>query len=102
MKFGGKRNIHVVLPQTSYVKTKIATFERQLTLQDTLGGFVALLAEGDERAVSILDELALLKYNGKLKDRLEQVGFRNVRLAGDLRGNDYGVNATRLLVVAWK
>ena len=78
MKFGGKRNIHVVLPQTSYVKTKIATFERQLTLQDTLGGFVALLAEGDERAVSILDELALLKYNGKLKDRLERGSLSEV------------------------
>ena len=71
MKFGSKRNIHVVLPQPSYVKTKIATFERQLTLQDTLGGFVALIAEGDERAISILDELALLKYNNQLKQRLE-------------------------------
>lgn len=78
MKFGGKRNIHVVLPQTSYVKTKIATFERQLTLQDTLGGFVALLAEGDERAVSILDELALLKYNGKLKDRVDRSSLSEV------------------------
>lgn len=78
MKFGGKRNIHVVLPQTSYVKTKIATFERQLTLQDTLGGFVALLAEGDERAVSILDELALLKYNGKLKERVDQGSLSEV------------------------
>lgn len=78
MKFGGKRNIHVVLPQTSYVKTKIATFERQLTLQDTLGGFVALLAEGDERAVSILDELALLKYNGKLKERIDRVSLSEV------------------------
>lgn len=78
MKFGGKRNIHVVLPQTSYVKTKIATFERQLTLQDTLGGFVALLAEGDERAVSILDELALLKYNGKLKDRVDRGSLSEV------------------------
>lgn len=78
MKFGGKRNIHVVLPQTSYVKTKIATFERQLTLQDTLGGFVALLAEGDERAVSILDELALLKYNGKLKERVDRGSLSEV------------------------
>jgi hypothetical protein len=78
VKFGGKRNIHVVLPQTSYVKTKIATFERQLTLQDTLGGFVALLAEGDERAVSILDELALLKYNGKLKDRVDRSSLSEV------------------------
>lgn len=78
MKFGAKRNIHVVLPQTSYVKTKIATFERQLTLQDTLGGFVALLAEGDERAVSILDELALLKYNGKLRERIEHGSLSDV------------------------
>ncbi len=72
MSFGAKRNIHVVLPQPSYVKTKIATFERMLTLQDTLGGFVALIAEGDERAISILDELALLKYNNQLKERLEK------------------------------
>lgn len=42
-------------------------------------------------------------YSGQeLKDRLEQVGFTKVKLAGDLRGNDYGVNATRLLVIAWK
>ncbi len=78
MKFGGKRNIHVVLPQTSYVKTKVATFERQLTLQDTLGGFVAFLAEGDERAVSILNELALLKYNGKLRERIEHGAMSEV------------------------
>ncbi len=78
MKFGGKRNIHVVLPQTSYVKTKVATFERQLTLQDTLGGFVALLAEGDERAISILNELALLKYNGKLRERIERGSLSDV------------------------
>jgi hypothetical protein len=69
--FGAKRNIHIVLPQPSYVKTKIATFERQLTLQDTIGGFAALIAEGDDRAISILDELALLKYNGHLRERLE-------------------------------
>lgn len=78
MKFGGKRNIHVVLPQTSYVKTKIETFQRNLTIQDTLGGFVALLAEGDERAVSILNELALLKYNGKLKDRVDRGALSDV------------------------
>lgn len=78
MKFGGKRNIHVVLPQTSYVKTKVATFERQLTLQDTLGGFVALLAEGDDRAISILNELAVLKYNGKLRERIERGSLSEV------------------------
>lgn len=78
MKFGGKRNIHVVLPQASYVKTKVATFERQLTLQDTLGGFVAFLAEGDDRALSILNELALLKYNGKLRERIEHGSLSDV------------------------
>ena len=78
MKFGAKRNIHVVLPQTSYVKTKIATFERQLTLQDTLAGFVAFLADGDDRAVSILNELALLKYNGKLRERIEHEALSDV------------------------
>jgi SAM-dependent methyltransferase len=42
-------------------------------------------------------------YSGQeLKDRLEQVGFDNIKLAGDLRGNEYGVNATRLLIVARK
>lgn len=71
-KFGAKRNIHIVLPQTSYIKTKIATFERQLTLQDTISGFAALIAEGDERAISILDELALLKYGGHLRERIER------------------------------
>lgn len=78
MKFGQKRNIHVVLPQTSYVKTKIATFERNLTIQDTVGGFVALLAEGDERALSILDDLALLKYNGKLRERIDRGSLSEV------------------------
>ena len=77
-KFGAKRNIHIVLPQQSYVKTKIATFERQLTLQDTLGGFVALIADGDDRAISILNELALLKYNGHLRDRIERSALSQV------------------------
>lgn len=78
MKFGGKRNIHVVLPQTSYVKTKIETFQRNLTIQDTVGGFVALLAEGDERALSIIDDLALLKYNGKLRERIDRGSLSDV------------------------
>lgn len=68
----------MLLPQSSYVKTKVATFERQLTLQDTLGGFVALVAEGDDRAISILDELARLKYNGKLHERIERGALSQV------------------------
>ena len=77
-KFGARRNIHIELPQPSYVKTKIATFERQLTLQDTFGGFVAFIAEGDDRAMSILDELARLKYNGHLRQRIEQGALSQV------------------------
>lgn len=39
-------------------------------------------------------------YSGQeLRDRLEQVGFTNVRLYGTLDGDDYGVNAQRLIVV---
>jgi SAM-dependent methyltransferase len=42
-------------------------------------------------------------YSGQeLKDRLEQVGFQKIKLAGDFRGNEYGLNASRLVVVAWK
>jgi hypothetical protein len=78
VKFGGKRNIHIVLPQTSYVKTKVATFERQLTIQDAFSGFVAFLADGDDRAISILNELALLKYNGKLRERIEHGSLSEV------------------------
>lgn len=62
-----------MLPQQAYVKTKIATFERQLTLQDAVSGFIAAVADGDDRAVSLLDEIALLKYNGTLQERLINV-----------------------------
>ena len=42
-------------------------------------------------------------YSGQeLKDRLYQVGFKRVKLFGDLEGNEYGVNARRLVAAAWK
>ena len=42
-------------------------------------------------------------YSGQeLKDRLHNVGFQEVRLFGDQDGNEYGVDATRLVAVAWK
>ena len=42
-------------------------------------------------------------YSGQeLKDRLYQVGFKRVKLFGDLDGNEYGVNARRLVAAAWK
>ena len=42
-------------------------------------------------------------YSGQeLKDRLYQVGFKRVKLFGDLDGNEYGVNAKRLVAAAWK
>ena len=42
-------------------------------------------------------------YSGQeLKDRLHQVGFKRVKLFGDLDGNEYGVNARRLVAAAWK
>jgi SAM-dependent methyltransferase len=42
-------------------------------------------------------------YSGQeLRERLEQVGFKNVKLYGDLNGGAYGVNAQRLVVVGRK
>ena len=42
-------------------------------------------------------------YSGQeLKDRLHQAGFREVRLFGDLDGNEYGLGAKRLIAAAWK
>ena len=42
-------------------------------------------------------------YSGQeLKDRLRQAGFEEVRLFGDLDGNEYGPDARRLIAAAWK
>jgi SAM-dependent methyltransferase len=42
-------------------------------------------------------------YSGQeLKDRMEQVGFTDVKLYGDLDGEEYGPNAHRLIAVARK
>lgn len=42
-------------------------------------------------------------YSGQeLKDRLEQTGFRRVKLYGNLDGGEYGPNAQRLITVAGK
>jgi hypothetical protein len=38
----------------------------------------------------------------ELKERLEQAGFGTVRLFGDLQGNAYGPEASRLIAMAWK
>ncbi|MFB3785058.1 MAG: class I SAM-dependent methyltransferase [bacterium] len=42
-------------------------------------------------------------YSGReLKDRLQQVGFRKVRLLGDLDGQEYGYGSARLYALAQK
>jgi SAM-dependent methyltransferase len=42
-------------------------------------------------------------YSGQeLRDRMEQTGFTDVKLFGDLDGDKYGPNAQRLIVVAYK
>jgi SAM-dependent methyltransferase len=42
-------------------------------------------------------------YSGQeLKDRLLQVGFSNVKLFGNLDGEEYGLKASRLVAVGWK
>lgn len=48
-------------------------------------------------------EFAHWLYSGReLKDRLEQVGFKTVKLFGDFRGKEYGIHAQRLVAVATK
>jgi hypothetical protein len=71
MKLVGKRNVHVELPKSSYVKLKIASFERQLTTQDVFSGFTAMIADQDERAFQLLDELALMKHKGTLQKHVD-------------------------------
>jgi 2-polyprenyl-3-methyl-5-hydroxy-6-metoxy-1,4-benzoquinol methylase len=42
-------------------------------------------------------------YSGQeLKDLLLQAGFSRVKLYGDLDGKEYGLDASRLIAVAWK
>jgi SAM-dependent methyltransferase len=42
-------------------------------------------------------------YSGQeLKDRMEQIGFTNLKLFGSLDGDEYGPNANRLIVVGYK
>ncbi|MCP4350774.1 MAG: class I SAM-dependent methyltransferase [Desulfobacterales bacterium] len=42
-------------------------------------------------------------YSGQeLRDRLENVGFADVRLFGSLDGNEYGIDSERLIAVAYK
>lgn len=71
MKFTGKRNIHIEIPKSSYVKLKIASFERELSTQDVFAGFTAMIASKDEKAFQILDELALMKFKGTLQKHVD-------------------------------
>lgn len=42
-------------------------------------------------------------YSGQeLRDRLESVGFSDVKLYGNLSGGEYGLNAERLIAVGRK
>lgn len=45
----------------------------------------------------------LTLYSGQeLKELLRKAGFKKIRLYGDLEGNEYGLDAKRLIAVAWK
>jgi SAM-dependent methyltransferase len=47
--------------------------------------------------------LDLTIYSGQeLKNLLAQAGFKKIRLFGDLDGNEYGLDAKRLVAAAWK
>lgn len=45
----------------------------------------------------------LTLYSGQeLKELMQKAGFKKIRLYGDLDGNEYGLEAKRLIAVAWK
>ena len=45
----------------------------------------------------------MLSYSGQeLRDRMQQVGFADVKLFGNLDGDVYGPNASRLIAVGRK
>ena len=55
----------------------------------------------DERAKTFRFHPTL--YSGQeLRDRLERVGFTDVKLYGNLNGDDYGIEAERLIAVGKK
>jgi len=59
-----------------------------------------MLMQGDKATIF---HFPLTLYSGyELKERLEHAGFGTVRLFGDLQGNAYGPEASRLIAVAWK
>ena len=58
-----------------------------------------LIKDGETRTFALEHSI----YSGQeLKDRLEQTGFKNLRLYGSLDGNEYGVDSKRLIAVAQK
>ena len=65
-----RRNVHVAFPRGPYVKLKIATFERQLSINEAIAGFAALVATNDSSAYAVLNRLAQLKYDGRLDDKM--------------------------------
>ena len=59
-----------------------------------------MLIQGDKATTF---DFQLTLYSGyELTERLEQAGFGTVRLCGDVQGNAYGPEASRLIAVAWK
>jgi SAM-dependent methyltransferase len=59
-----------------------------------------LLIKGDK--VTTFQFTHWLYSAQELKEKFEETGFQNIRLAGDFRGNEYGVKAQRLVVIASK
>src|SRR6185295_13792246 len=61
---------------------------------------VIVIREGQEKRTFRFD---VTLYSGQeLRDRLESVGFSDVKLYGDLSGGEYGFNAERLIAVGRK
>ncbi len=73
----GLREVHLTLPMTTFVKLKMATFERQLSMKEAVAGFMSMVADEDKRAIGILNDLALMRYRGELKGWIERRKLSN-------------------------
>lgn len=65
-------------------------FNKQLSVQEVFEYFACLVADGDPRAVQIIEEFSKLKFSAKLQEERNEV-FRPSRVKTNLSSSDIEV-----------
>lgn len=60
-------SIHLQLPSETHIGFRTELFKKQLTIQEALGEFARLIAEGDKKAHHMLDELVVRKIQDQIE-----------------------------------